>query len=730
MSKERQVRFTPTARVSAPTVLQMEAVECGAACLAMILAHYGRWTPLEDLRVACGVSRDGSKAKNLLLAARSFGLKAEGWRAEPWNLGERRLPAILFWEFNHFVVLEGIGRRKVYLNDPASGPRTVSHEEFNNSFTGVMLTMEPGPEFQPGGAKPRVWGPVIKLLANSKAAIAFLAIAGLAALLPGIFVPAATKIFVDEILVNNLHDWLRPLLLGLVFAALLRGLLSWLEGYFLGRLQRKLGMALGVELTWHVLRLPPRFFAQRYVGDVAARLQTAEQICALISSQVSTLFVSGLAAVFYAWLMTLYDPVLAVIGVALAALNAVFAKSIARWQENLVRSLLREQAGHAAIAINGIQSIETLKANASEDDFFARWAGTHARLMNAMQAMQAPSQALNLAPAVLSALATAAILGIGGLRVMDGVITLGTLAAFQSVLASFSGNVKALVGIASSTRELRGNLERFNDVMRYPLDERWEDRPAALKGEAEIGERARLSGAVAVRDLVFGYNPLSPPLIENFDLSIAPGARVALVGRSGSGKSTIARMLVGLAEPWSGEALFDGRPVRSVEPAVRALSLGFVDQNIVLMDGTVRQNLTLWDPAVSEADLVNAARDAEIHDVIASRRGGYDGAVEEGASNWSGGQAQRLEIARALTRQPSILVFDEATSALDAATEARILENLRRRGCTLILVTHRLSAIRDSDEIIVLDNGRVVQRGVHDELWAKGGLYAELIRAA
>lgn len=723
-----RLQFRRTVRVPVPTVLQMEAVECGAACLAMILAHYGRWVPLEDLRVACGVSRDGSKAKNLLLAARSFGLKAEGWRVEPSHLGQRRLPAILFWDFNHFVVLEGVGRRKVYLNDPASGPRTVSHEEFNTSFTGVMLTMEPGTDFQPGGTRPRVWGPVTDLLANSKAAIAFLAIAGVAALLPGIFVPAATKIFVDDILVNNLRDWLRPLLFGLAFAAVLRGLLSWLEGHALARLQWKLGMALGVRLTWHVLRLPPRFFAQRHAGDVATRLQAAEQICALISRQASTLFVSGLAVVFYAWLMTLYDPLLAAIGIFLAGLNAVFAKTVAHWQENAVRGLLREQAGLVTVSINGIQSIETLKANASEDDFFARWAATQARFMNALQAMQVPVQFLNLVPGVLNAIATAAILGVGGFRVMDGLITVGTLAAFQSVLASFSGHVTSLVGIATSTRELRGNLERVNDVMRYPLDERWQEPPTDVV-QAEQSEPARLSGAVAVRGLVFGYNPLSPPVIDGFDLTIEPGARIAIVGRSGSGKSTVARMIVGLAEPWSGEVLFDGRPASAVPPAVRASSLGFADQNVVLMEGTVRENLTLWDLGISEANVVSAARDAEIHDVIASRRGGYEGTVDEGASNWSGGQAQRLEIARTLVRQPSILVFDEATSALDAATEARILENLRRRGCSLILVTHRLSAIRDSDEIIVLEQGKVVERGTHDELWAAGGSYAELIRA-
>lgn len=723
MSDVRPARIPATGRRRVPTILQMEAVECGAACLAMILAHHGRWVPLEDLRVACGVSRDGSKANNLLLAARTFGLEAKGWRTEPANIAEHRLPAILFWEFNHFVVLEGIGRNGVHLNDPASGPRTVSHAEFNRAFTGVMLVMEPGPDFRPGGSRPRVWKPILDLLGSSKGAVAFLAITGIAALLPAIFVPAATKIFVDDILVDHLDDWLRPLLLALAFAAILRGLFSWLEGYFLARLQWKLGFALGVALNWHLLRLPPRFFAQRYAGDVAARMQAAEQICALISQHFPTLFISGLAVCFYGWLMATYDPMLATVGVALAALNGLFARWMAGWQENAVRGLLREQAFMASVSINGIGAIETLKSTAGEDDFFARWSGIQARLMNAVQALQVPTQLLNLVPGVLAAIATAAILGLGGLRVMDGIITIGTLAAFQTILSGFSGHVNALVLVISSMRELRGNLERVSDVMRYPLDEKW-------TREDKAGGPTTLSGALEVSGLTFGYNPHLPPLVQDFALKVAPGARIALVGRSGSGKSTIARMIVGLTEPWSGKILFDGYTRDEIAPALLASSLGFVDQSIVLMAGSVRQNLTLWDPTVGDGQIVRAARDAEIHEVIASRKGGYDSPIDEGATNWSGGQAQRLEIARALSRDPSIVVFDEATSALDPETEARILENLRRRGCSVILVTHRLSAIRESDEIIVVDKGKIVQRGKHDALWAEDGLYAELIRAA
>jgi NHLM bacteriocin system ABC transporter peptidase/ATP-binding protein len=726
MSTGQSTRFPPTGRKRVPTILQMEAVECGAACLAMVLAHHGKWVPLEELRVACGVSRDGSKAKNLVQAARRYGLAAEGWRTEPDKLAGKQLPAILFWEFNHFVVLEGIGRKVVYLNDPASGPRTVTHEEFGRAFTGVMLTMAPGPDFKPSGARANVWGAVRDQLAPSRSAVAFLVLAGIAALAPGVFVPAATKVFVDDILVRHLTDWMRPLLFGLACAALLGGLLNWLQGYFLARLQWKLGVSLGLKLTWHLLRLSPSFFAQRYAGDIASRLATTERACDLIGSQISAMLVAGLAALFYGALMAVYDPVLAGIGLALALFNAVFARLMARRQENAARTVMREQAALGSLSISGIQSIETLKATASEDDFLNRWANAQARTMNAVHRSQLPLQLLDLIPRALGALTMAAILGVGGWRVMEGVITVGTLAAFQTVLSSFLSQVGGLVGVASGMRELRVAMERVDDVLRYPLDRRLD--PESAPGAD--GSPRRLSGAVEITDLTYGYNPLDPPLVSGFSLTVAPGSRIALVGPSGSGKSTIARLIVGLADPWAGTITFDGRPADRMLPGVRAASIAYVEQSVVLMEGTVRENLTLWDPRVSERTIVEAARDAGMHETIAARPDGYDAPVSEGGSNWSGGQAQRLEIARALAGEPSILVLDEATSALDAATEATILDNLRRRGCTIILVTHRLSAIRDCDEILVLDRGRIVQRGSHEALYDQPGTYGELVRAA
>jgi NHLM bacteriocin system ABC transporter peptidase/ATP-binding protein len=716
-------------RASVPTVLQMEATECGAACLAMVLAHYGLWVPIDKLRVSCGVSRNGSNARNIVRAARTYGMTAGGRYGTLEGLSDLRLPAILFWEFNHFVVLEGFSRHKVYLNDPASGPRVVDRDTFSRSFTGVVLALEPGPDFRPSGKRPHIWRSIASRLASSREAATFLVLAGIAALVPGIVVPAATKIFVDDILVRHLTDWLRPLLFGLVVAAILRGLLSWLQGYYLARLQRKLGAAMGLQLMWHLLRLPPDFFAHRYTGDIAARLQAAERTCQLIGGQMPAAAIAMVAALFYAMIMVLYDPYLASIGVGLAAFNWVFVRLFAQWQEDSVRGLLKEQAKLGSVAINGIQGIETVKATASENELFLRISGVQARLMNATLKMQVPSQLLNLIPSALGVITTAAILGIGGLRAMEGALTLGTLAAFQTMLASFLGQVSVLTGVATSLRELRGNLERVEDVLGTPLDKRYlrtaqpessTARPHALPG-------TKLSGAVEIRDLVYGFSPLDPPLIEGLSLSIEPGASVALVGRSGSGKSTIARLIVGLTEPWSGIIQFDGRDSASIPNALRAASLAFVDQDIVLFEGTVRQNLAVWDPAVTEQRIISAARDAEIHDAIASRPGAYDTAVAEGATNWSGGQAQRLELARALAQEPSLLILDEATSALDAATEAHVIENIRRRGCTTVLVTHRVSAIKDADLILVIDGGKIVQQGSYTELLNSPGPFRELI---
>ncbi|WP_328805741.1 NHLP family bacteriocin export ABC transporter peptidase/permease/ATPase subunit [Sabulicella rubraurantiaca] len=707
-----------------PTILQMEATECGAASLAMVLAHHGRWVPLEEMRVACGVSRDGSRASHLLRAARRYGLEAKGWRVEPEGIAAHRLPAIAFWEFNHFVVVERLERNGVRIIDPASGPRLVPHNEFDSAFTGVLLVFEPGPDFAPGGAKPRPLAAALSRLASAREGLAYLAIAAALALLPAVAVPAASKIFVDDVLVRGFEGWVRPLLLGLAFAALLRGGLTWLQEHAMARQELALGAGFGLRFFRHMLRLPTGFFAQRYAGDLASRASAASETGHRVGAEATALLAAALAVLFHLGLMLLYDPVLTIVGVMVALLNALVVQGVATTQREATRQVAREGARMAAVSVGGIQAIETLKAGGLEADFFGRWAGLQARLLNARLRLQLPALALDLLPTLLAGLGMAAVLGLGALRAMDGAITIGTLVAFQALLSGFFGPVQALTGATARLRALQGEVERVEDVAAAQPD------PRLLPGTTPSGPAARLSGQVEMRGLAFGYSPLEAPLIQDFSLHLEPGARIALVGASGSGKSTIARLLAGLYDHWAGEILLDGRPAASTSRDAVAASLGFVDQQVALFRGTVRENLTLWDDTIPEADILAAARDACLHEVILARPGGYDGTVAEGGTDLSGGQAQRLEIARALVHRPSLLILDEATSALDPVVEARLLANLRRRGCTTLVVAHRLSTIRDCDEILVMERGQVVQRGDHATLIAQPGPYAELVRGA
>ena len=430
---------------------------------------------------------------------------------------------------------------------------------------------------------------------------------------------------------------------------------------------------------------------------------------------------------FYAVVMVQYDVVLTVIGVVIALLNLVAIRFSARRRTAASRRFEQEQGKVLATSFTGLQMMETLKAGGTESDFFARWAGFQAKSIGAEQDLAVSSSYLSVVPTLLTGITTAAILIVGGERVIGGTLSLGVLVAFQYLLAAFSAPVNDLVALGGELQEIDAGMVRLDDVLDYPTDPVLADHVAA---DADAGGDARLAGGFELRDITFGYSRLEPPLLDGFDLAVKPGARVALIGGSGSGKSTVARILCGLYQPWSGEVLFDGRPRSSYPRDVMVNSLALVDQDIVLFEGTVTDNIALWDDTRPEPQVVQAGRDAAIHTDIASRAGGYASGVAEGGRNWSGGQRQRLEIARALVTEPAILVLDEATSALDPTTEQYIDDRLRRRGCTCLIVAHRLSTIRDCDEILVLDRGRIVQRGTHDELMAAGGLYTDLIAAA
>lgn len=713
--------------VHTPTLLQMEAVECGAAALGIILGYYGRIVPLPTLRRECGVSRDGSKASNVVKAARNYGMEAKGFRKPLNDLKELSPPYIVFWNFNHFLVVEGLSQQWAYLNDPAVGRRRVSLAEFDKSYTGVVLVIQPGPDFQRGGQKRSLPLALYSRLHHSQGTILFCLLAGLLLTLPRLAVPAFSQVFVDEILVQNQQDWLRPLLLGMIGTALLQGVLARLRLIYLRQLMIKLSVAMAGRFLWHTLRLPIGFYAQRYAGEISSRMQINDRVADVLSGKLATTVIDTLMMVFYVLIMVQYDGLLTGIAISFAALNFVALQWLSRSRVDANLRLAQEQGKVAGVAISGIQVIETVKASGLEADLFTRFAGYYAKSLNAEQELGVQTQILTVLPTLLTALATAAILVVGGERVMESVLTIGMLVAYQQLTQSFLQPVNNLVNFGSTLQELEADLNRLDDVLQNPVEVA--DTDFAAGAVAYPLPSFRLQGYLELRQLTFGYSRLEAPLIENFDLRVKPGQRVALVGASGSGKSTIAKLICGLYQPWSGEVCLDGIPRRELAPAVVANSVSLVEQEIFQFAGTIRDNLSLWDTTIPQADLVRACQDAAIHDLILSLPGGYDAELIEGGMNLSGGQRQRLEIARALVRNPSLLVLDEATSALDAETEQIIDRNLRQRGCTCIVVAHRLSTIRDCDEIILLERGKVVQRGTHDELWQAGGAYARLIRS-
>ncbi len=709
--------------VKVPVIMQMEALECGAACLAMILAYYGKWLPPEEVRKDSGVSRDGSNARDLLLAARNYKMDAKILRAEPDQLRQADVfPCIIHWNFNHFVVLNGFAGDKAVINDPARGLVKISKEEFDRSFTGILIGMIPGEGFVREGKPRSMLAYARKRMRGSEAVFVFVALTALLTALMGIINPIFSRIFMDRLLTGRNPEWLIPFVAAMAVIALISIIVQFFQSRYRFKMEGKMALVADSKFVWHVLRLPVEFFSQRRVGDIANRQGSNAGISSTLVNTFAPLFLEFGMVIFYLVVMVRYSVILTAAVLASMLVKTAAARLISQKRINILRVMNRDAGKLASATVSGIEMIETIKSSGAENGYFEQWAGYQASVNTQQVKFVKLNQYLGALPNVIASLADITVLVLGTYMIMQGHFTIGMILAFQGFLSSVVTPADKLISAGQQLQEMRTNMERVEDVLNYPTD-----IPDQLEIMDEDQTYAKLSGSMELRNITFGYSALAEPLIKDFSLKLKPGGSVAFVGPSGCGKSTLAKLISGLYQPWSGEILFDGKPAAEIPRCVKTGSLAVVDQDIVLFNDSIRNNIKVWDRSIEDFEMILATREAQLHEDVMHREGGYNYIVSEGGRDFSGGQRQRMEIARVLATDPTIIILDEATSALDARTEYHVVQSIRDRGITSIVVAHRLSTIRDADEIIVMDQGLVVERGTHDELYASGGLYTQLV---
>ena len=698
-----------------PVVMQMETVECGAAALSMLLAYHGKWLSIEQLRTDCGVSRDGSNARNIVLAARHHGMDAHGWQADIAHLPSLA-PAIIHWNHNHFVVFKGFHRGMAFINDPAIGSMAVSMKDFQRSYTGVAITSVPGDDFKPQGHQTSILHYVRENIRGAKDAFIFTLLMGILMSFAGMVYPLFSQVFLDSIITGKNDEWTVPFFVGIACLVVFNFLLALLDNVYGRRFAGSMSLKGNTRFLWHALNLPIEFFTQRYVGDIVQRQSLNEHITTTLVRILAPYAVNVALLLVYIVVMAQYSVLLTIVGISVVALNIYTVAAERELRTNLARALEQSEGKFYGITMSCVDNIESIKAAGAERGFFEFWAGTFARRNNQEVAFQKRP----FWPFVFGHFANSFILILGAALILNGQFSIGMLMAFQGFMAEFMKPAMGLMQGSTTVLEMRSQMERIDDVMAYPAEQ-------TGKGENPT-HNAKLGGMIEMKNVTFGYSLSADPLIRDFSMTLHPGKSVAIVGASGCGKSTIAKLLTGLYQPWSGEILFDGRNSRDISRDEFVNSVACIDQNVVLFDDTIAENIKMWDHSIEDFTMTMACIDAGIRDDIISRPRGFNTRLVKGGGNFSGGQRQRFEIATALAREPVILILDEATSALDTVMESEVMQSIRQCGASTIVIAHRLSTIRDCDEIIVMDKGRIVQRGTHDELIAQGGAYAELIR--
>lgn len=705
-----------------PSIYQMEATECGAASLSMIFAYYGKHMPLEKMRIETGVSRDGCNAKNIMRAGKKYGFEVKGFRKSLDNLLKLKPPCIIHWNFNHFVVYEGQKGKNYYINDPAMGRRKLTYEELDDAFTGIVLTFEKKKEFRKSKKERTLFSFIKMRLRGQYSSITALIGIGLLLVFPGMVIPVFSQVFIDDILLGGNTDWMTAFLAIMAFTMLFQAVLTLYRSLLLLKLQNKMSMISAHKFLYHMFRLPMNFFDQRYAGDLAERVENNNNVSNFLAGDLAETMLNIFVACFYLILMLSYSPMLTLIGIAGIAINMTLVKASSTVIANSTMKMQQDQGKLVGAVFAGLNITSTLKAAGAENEYISRILGYYAKTIRMEQKLGSVQQYLNAIPEVFNGIADILVLMMGGILVIRGNMTAGMLIAYTSLLGSFVAPVNKLVEFIQKIQTLKADMNRVEDIMRYEEDEKFR-----TKGK-KITMTEKLSGDVELEGISFGYSILEKPLVEDFHFHLPSGSSIAFVGASGCGKSTVSKIVSGLYIPWSGEIYMDNMPVRDIPKEILSSSVSTVSQSITLFSGTIRDNLTMWNKSILEEDMIQAAKDACIHDIITKKPGAYEYVLTEGGDNMSGGQRQRLEIARALVTNPTVLIMDEATSALDPLVEKQIMDNIKRRGCTCVIVAHRLSAIRDCDEIIVMEHGKIVQRGSHEELMSQPGHYQKLVQ--